>query len=202
MITLALQLWLVAARYFGLVGASDSTPMGCLPGGALAEAVRRVAAQDWSKVSRTSLRQLWPTQLVDWGSCQRVTPELLFLRDEGRIVAGNCECCELFEFVPADAKGESGGLRALIVGRWASNRTQLLRLAEDLSRAVGLARFDWRREAAQGVTRDQSSPMTFSWRPAEADFLNTLEVEISSVNAGWSLRIELSRSTFKGANRN
>lgn len=159
---------------------------GCSEPGTLATALRTLRNSDWKDMSVARLQKLWPTRLrpleCDERSCSSIV-------DEGRIISGEFECGEVFDFkVTQKDDGTTGErLQSIVIHYTARTREESVSAAKTLAKAIGL-----NDPAAATVGRDKWQQ--FQW---ESNMFgresSVLELQWARVGANWNLYFSFDR---------
>ena len=128
----------LTAFYRPSVGANASL-VGCHAAGTLTDALRKLNDRDWDELSEADLRSTWPPAMgsldCDDSACQT-------LWHKGKVINGECKCCELFNFAIArDGRGAvtNQHLYSIVIYSSASDQNKTVEAARDFARALGAA---------------------------------------------------------------
>jgi len=114
------------------------TAVECSDPETLANALKVVSEPNWQGFSRAMLRSLWPSEAgtlscVD-GSCQ-------VLAHKGKVVADECECCEIFTFdLGSNERNGIEHLATIVIYHSASDKAKMIQITRTLAEAMGAPR--------------------------------------------------------------
>jgi hypothetical protein len=161
---------------------------GCLAESRLADAVAKLAQEDWKTVSLAELRTIWPTDLSDT-ICQFNVCHMAWSMD--RIISGHAECCTTFAFDMQESGGSNGTerLNDVAITYTSSQRDQLVFVAKNIARAAGVNEKDL---ASIGSAKDQH----FSWIKTRNNQqeLSSIELQIGQHGQHWELFVNWGRN--------
>ena len=168
---------------FALYGrnlASDFRLTGCPDPEAIAGALAKLDAIDWHKLSSTQVRSIWPTNLNSI-SCERDTGCRMF-GSKGRIIEGDCECCEMFDFDLKPNPADGDELRNIIIHYSSRDREETISVAKRLAKATGLP-------DAKLATVGQDSIQRFQWIDGQRRVGQPSDLELQFTHHGtaWQL---------------
>ena len=135
----ALLLILTLTAFYGPSVGADASLVGCHAAGTLTDALRKLNDRDWDELSEADLRSTWPPAMgsldCDDSACQT-------LWHKGKVINGECKCCELFNFAIArDGRGAvtNQHLYSIVIYSSASDQNKTVEAARDFARALGAA---------------------------------------------------------------
>jgi hypothetical protein len=183
----------VAAFVYAAVTSASRAPTGPLEGcpepSVTARALAQLQRADWQGMTIAKLQATWPTQL-DGLDCEAKGCTSVW--SKGRIIGGHCECCETFFFDVDDAAGKSHKehLDVVVINYSASSREELVSVARDFAKAVGLAA-----DKIDTVGQEASQEYSLAQGAAgEPSFLNLRWTRRGTV---WTLNFYLSHDRRK-----
>ena len=150
---------------------TESRLQGCTDPAAMASALSKLRIDDWRDVSVAQLQETWPTALRGLECDQRTCTSMVH---EGRIIDGEAECVEVFEFRIAGGQGVTPReqLYGITIHYTARTGEETVTAAKTLSSAIGLAdqdvatigadsyqRFQWENKAL----RKESAVLELKW---------------------------------------
>lgn len=112
---------------------------GCHSPTATADALTKLRESRWRNVSVVELSKIWPSRLT-LSDCDSVGCKSA--ESEDRIIAGLCDCCEIFYFIKDEGSSQPGQLHNIIIHYSSSERRDAIEAGKILARAAGFAEAD------------------------------------------------------------
>ena len=103
---------------------------------------------------------------------------------EDRIIAGECECCEIFYFDKEEGSSQPEQLENIIIHYSASERRDAIEGGKILARAAGFAETDVAKIGQQPQQR-------FEWDSKEENIYFAVEIHLNKRGALWDLYFNL-----------
>jgi hypothetical protein len=155
--------------------------VGCQNPTTIAEALTKLRESKWRNVSVIELSKIWPIRLTP-ADCDSV--ECKSASSEDRIIAGECECCEIFFFDKEEGSSQRGQLDNVIIHYSSSDRRETIEAGKTFARAAGFAESD---VAMVG----QQSPQHFEWDSSEENIYFAVEIHLNKRGSLWDLYFNL-----------
>jgi hypothetical protein len=161
---------------------------GCPDPSDVASALTRLREMNWRDVDFALVDKIWPRELFDLG-CQDVA-RCLIVGSKGRIIKGQCECCESFEF---DVSQQDDGSRheqlsGIIIFYSSHRRSDVVAAARTLAKSLGL-------DVAQLSAVGRKPIQRFQWDGvgnAEGT-IEVLDISTTRYNAKWVMHLAFGR---------
>lgn len=171
--------------------ASIQTParlIGCPDSASIAAGLAKVRDAGWGTVNRKQLETIWPTKLdaldCDSEACTSVW-------SMGRIIRGDCECCEIFVF---DVKHEGnfkheGSLSSFVIHYTVREGQDAVSIARGFAVAAGLP-------AAESGSIGLKEPQHLQWDHNAGTMKQSFGAELSVVPKGRLTKIYFSVAVY------
>jgi hypothetical protein len=164
---------------------------GCVAAEKIRTLLARLNKDDWQGMSLDRIRSMWPVELAD---IEFDSDNSGFVTSQDRIIAGNCQCCVVFEFNVQKESNQPRNeqLRGIIVNYSATQRAALILIARTLASASGA-------KPADVKTIDAKARQGFQWEAIKGNHrnLNVLEMQLSRERNLWKLHFTLGRHAVK-----
>jgi hypothetical protein len=173
-----MKILLLVAMFVSLVvpiaGEPISQLKGCSDPSTLAAGLQKLP-NNWSEVSIVQLQKVWPTRLkpIDCAEGQECS-----MAHEGRIINGEFECGEVFDFTRSPNGTETERLQSIVIHFTAPTREETVTAAKTLAAALGLVQVD-------EVTVGRADQQQFQWNLDHE--LVSLDLRWTRLGSNWNL---------------
>lgn len=163
-------------------------PTGCPAPTILNNTLRDIGSRSWSEISKADIQSLWPAEM---GALDCNDKMCQTLQQEGKVVNGECECCELFNFDTDNADervSRKEHLYSVVIYYSTSDRRKTVEAAKSFARAFGA-------EESETSTIGRKSLQHLYWNVAHGQTKEVTLMDVHMTHRGevWRVYIHFSR---------
>jgi len=135
---------------------------------------------NWSEITPSRIQEIWPGPVRGLECTDEACSSIV---REGRIINGEIECADVFDFNTEPTHGAAGKeqLRSVTIHYTAKSRREIVSIAKSFAGAVGLP-------ATSVNAIGESSVQPFQWNSEDSkEKMSVLDLRLTRVGTGWRL---------------
>jgi hypothetical protein len=184
------SVWICLGGLYPAGAQTAPTPLaGCSEPATVVSALKKLRDSDWKQVTPDRILEIWPHPIRPL-DCESEQICRSWIR-EGRIIGGDVECADVFEFdkqVPASTAPTKQFLREIIIHYTAKDRRDIVALEKSFAIAIGTPA-----QYVEGLGTSNVDALQWEAKGFEPG----LHVQVTPVKTKWNLFFSYSRWNSK-----